>query len=1036
MSIFENANRNVEKHNYGMNSKFDRFGRRIIDLPEKQEPVTEDITVKIIQGPDTVKPELSPGEKSYRETKVQNAINYNTKSNIMKNMHSEILNGVLENVIESIYYDALYLDDDFKEYNSAAIRESVHDFLTERGGYKYIQEAYNRTKSPLLKSIMEICEETTREVSQRKIKECNDKANNKQSLDDIKLFDMTDAEQEKLNYEKETIGMEKISKVIKDKILNVVKEEKKREAEHVELIDEIENQLSEDENVNDEKAVAEALSSIFVQNSNLEEGTLFNSMLRKNYKNVIESGYDSLTLSKLDRQSELDELMNAVTLEDILIEDEIVDPKGQLITTEVKDVFNDFMDKLERQKDLGNTDADALLEAFACCENKFYEVANSNITKTKLKAIRRDFKILQETFNDFLPVEEGKITGAIAKGVDKVDSAMIGALYKGVVKLSKDPKVLRRQIERDKNIIRVCKAELKDREKLDDSKLQKIWKNFKGSLYYSVCSASVNERIQAGDRKGTKKLDENNMRQLIKYSEIFIKLAEKRIKELESGKKSVKESFDAEYDVWADNFDDDSIEIFDDFETVEEKNVITNNKFVDSVKDKFTPPGSKKKDKKEGTNCDNAGGCGTAKEGCGNTTKEGCGSGKCDTTKEGCGKSTKEACGNTTKEGCGKTTKEACSSATKEGCGSGKCDTTKEGCGKSTKEACGSTTKEGCGSTTKEGCGSGKCSTTKEGCGKSTKEACSSATKEGCGSGKCDTTKEGCGKSTKEGACGETSSKKIKKIDTAFDMDEKVKVKEHYYELFDIDDDFDLTEEEMSAAQTAKEATKNKAVKEACSDILDECMTIIDKKLDLHEASDLNMAREVCVRENSYNCPTIIPIMNKKDIQLEGLDLPYKMKHVLESLTNILTGLSNDDRTDIVAKALKTNKENVTAILESCKSIPSTPVYKINFFNTFNDLLDILTENVNDIAESNKLIDFREYDEGFLDMYEDDYTYKVITESFNDFSIEGGDEFIDMDFVLADTIAKYTLLETMYTLQLENPKYSDIKNITNKILNR
>ena len=39
--------------------------------------------------------------------------------------------------------------------------------------------------------------------------------------------------------------------------------------------------------MNDEKAVAEALSSIFVQNSNLEEGTLFNSMLRKNYKNVI-----------------------------------------------------------------------------------------------------------------------------------------------------------------------------------------------------------------------------------------------------------------------------------------------------------------------------------------------------------------------------------------------------------------------------------------------------------------------------------------------------------------------------------------------------------------------------------------------------------------------------------------------------------------------------------------------------------------------------------------------------------------------------
>lgn len=1072
MSIFENANRKVEKHNYGMNSKFNKFGSRIIDLPEKQEPVTEDITAKIIQGPDTVKPELSPGEKSYRETRVQNAINYNAKSNIMKNMHSEILNGVLENVIGSIYYDALYLDDDFKEYNSAAITESVHDFLNERGGYKYIQEAYDRTKSPLLKSIMDICEETACAVSQRKIKECNEKANNKQSLDDIKIFDMTNDEKEKLNYEKDTLGIDKISSVIKDKILNVVKDEKKREAEHVELIEEIENQLSEDEKVNDEKAVAEALSSIFVQNSNLEEGTLFNSMLRKNYKNVIESGYDSLALSKMNCQSELDELMNNATLESILIEDEIVDPKGQLITTEVKDVFNDFMDRLERQKDLGNSDSDALLEAFACCENKFYEVANSKISKTELKAIRRDFKILQETFNEFLPVEEGKITGALSKGMDKIDSAVIGALYKAIVKMSKDPDVIRRQIDRDKNIIKVCKAELKDRESLDDSKLQKMWKNIKGSYYYAFCSASVNERLQAADRKGTKKIDERTMRKLIKYGEIFINLGEKRIKELESGKKSVKESFDdinydilydaveecgyildddlcdedidiieessgnddkldekvyklysktidnindaaeieklikqndemykkfkdetekrenadallkflktvknsailvipgvgallqnnpqhspnfilrrhirnnricdellkkrlaelkkgkksvkesfdIEYDTWADNFDDDSIEIIDDFETVEEKNVITNNKFVDSVKDKFTPPGSKNKDKKEdeendkkvkptkeGTDCDDAGGCGATKEGAG---------------------------------------------------------------------------------------------------------------------------------------CGETSTTKVKKIDTAFDMDEKVKVKENSYEFFDIDDEFDLTEEAMSAKKKelrAKEATKNKTVKEACSDILDECMTIIDKKLDLHEASDLNMAREVCVRENSYNCPTIIPIMNKKDIQLEGLDLPYKMKHVLESLTNILTGLSNDDRTEIVAKALKTNKENVTAILESCKSIPSTPVYKINFFNTFNDLLDILTENVNDIAESNKLIDFREYDDSFLDMYEDDYTYKVITESFNDFAIEGGDEFIDMDFVLADTIAKYTLLETMYTLQLENPKYNDIKNMTNKILNR
>lgn len=1075
MSIFENANRKVEKHNYGMNSKFNKFGSRIIDLPEKQEPVTEDITAKIIQGPDTVKPELSPGEKSYRETRVQNAINYNTKSNIMKNMHSEILNGVLENVIGSIYYDALYLDDDFKEYNSAAITESVHDFLTERGGYKYIQEAYDRTKSPLLKSIMDICEETASAVSQRKIKECNEKANNKQSLDDIKIFDMNNDEKEKLNYEKDTLGIDKISSVIKDKILNVVKDEKKREAEHVELIEEIENQLSEDETVNDEKAVAEALSSIFIQNSNLEEGTLFNSMLRKNYKNVIESGYNSLTLSKMDCQSELDELMNNVTLESILTEDEIVNPKGQLITTEVKDVFNDFMDRLERQKDLGNSDSDALLEAFACCENKFYEVANSKISKTELKAIRRDFKILQETFNEFLPVEEGKITGAISKGFDKVDTVIINSLYKAIVKMSKDPDVIRRQIDRDKNIIKVCKAELKDRENLDDSKLQKMWKNIKGSYYYAFCSASVNERLQAGDRKGTKKIDEKTMRKLIKYGEIFIRLGEKRIKELESGKKSVKESFDdIDYDllyeaveecgcILDDDLCDKDIDIIEESsgkdDKQDEKVYALYSKTIDNINDaseieKLIKQNDEmyKKFKDEEEKRENANGLSKFLKTVKNSAIlaiPGVGVLLQNNPQHSPNFILRRHIKNN--RICDKLLKQRLAELKK-----GK---------KSVKESFDieydawaddfdddsieiiddfETVEEKNVITNNKFVDSVKDKFTPPGSKKKKEDEEKNNKKEEKDDKKAKPTKEGtdcdnaggCG-ATKEGVeCGETSSKKLKKIDTAFDMDEKVRVKENSYEFFDIDDEFDLTEEAMSATQTAKEATKNKTVKEACSDILDECMTIIDKKLDLHEASDLNMAREVCVRENSYNCPTIIPIMNKKDIQLEGLDLPYKMKHVLESLTNILTGLSNDDRTDIVAKALKTNKENVTAILESCKSIPSTPVYKINFFNTFNDLLDILTENVNDIAESNKLIDFREYDDEFLDMYEDDYTYKVITESFNDFSIEGGDEFIDMDFVLADTIAKYTLLETMYTLQLENPKYNDIKNMTNKILNR
>ena len=1351
MSIFENANRKVEKHNYGMNSKFDRFGRRIIDLPEKQEPVTEDITAKIIQGPDTVKPKLSEGEKTYRATKVQNAINYNIKSNIMRNMHSEILNGVLENVISSIYYDALYLDDDFKEYNSAAITESVHEFLSERGGYKYISEAYNKTKSPLLKSIMDICEETAREISDRKVKECNEKEKNKESLDDIIIFDMNDEEKEKLDYDKDSIGLDKISTTIKDKILNVVKEEKKREAEHVELMEEIENQLTEDENVNDEKAVAEALSSIFVKSTNIEEGTLFNSMLRKNYKNVIESGYDSLTLSKLNRQSEIEEELNKVSFEDIVTENELINPKGQLITREVKDIFNDFMDVLERQKDFGNSDTEALIEAFACCENKFYEVANSKISKTELKAIKRDLEILQETFNDFLLVEEGAIKDGAKKIGDtlyKVDAKLAGAGYAMGIKLIKDPKKLRKMVEIDKKTIKLCKAELAKRDKADESKIKKYIKDIGKSYYYSLFKATIDNKIYDGDKEAAKKVPTAHLKQLLRYSDEYIRVAEKRIAQLEAkqannkkSKKAVKEAFDNfDYNAWMNSDTDEDFitmfkntfynepveESFEDFEyglwlnededsdIIEEAKVLNaihgavdkvDSKIINTLykavikaskdpkrlreqikADKVTIQTCKAELKRREKIDDNV--IKKVFKHIGGTFYFGYGGGvivnllqqgekeaakpmnaatlkklikygeiyislaekRIKELEKGGKKSVKEnydfdqhdyeliydaveECGVVFDEGTLEYVTETALSETKEkrlqadvekfkknaeSAMEGKSlkelkkaleendkayekikaevnrrekldenkakkilDTIKrtltiftigifipatnhkyntqlvleqfarfnrtfdkmlrkrikeleKGGKKSVKENYDyfgieddfDTVEEKNVITNNKFVDSIKDKFTPPGGSnkkKNKKDGKTKATKEGVD---CDNA-GGCASSTKEGAnCGENCDKKVKKIDTTFDMD--AKVKEGSFEYFDLDDELDIAEEAVNKAglavtgrnlgtllsnmikrkkdinsvhdgllkianscktvaeveylqkdisggkklmqtkaskaktaeerkmyQThanwlgseyskalsakkkelkAKESTKNKTVKEACSDILFECMNIIDKKLDLHEASDLNMANEVRVNYNGRT--TLIPIINKRDAQLEGLDLPYKMKHVIESLTNILIGNGNDDRTYVVKKALRTNKENTKAILESFKTIPSTPAYKVNYFNTFNDLLDILTEDVEKIQEMHDIIEINEYDDSSLDIYEEDYSYNVLTESFNDFDVNGEDEIIDMDFILADTITKYTLLETMYTLQLENPKYNDIKSMTNKLLNR
>ena len=61
MGLFDKAERNVENHNSGVTNKYDKFGRKIFNIPEKTEAVEEHVTATIIQGKETQKPELSEG---------------------------------------------------------------------------------------------------------------------------------------------------------------------------------------------------------------------------------------------------------------------------------------------------------------------------------------------------------------------------------------------------------------------------------------------------------------------------------------------------------------------------------------------------------------------------------------------------------------------------------------------------------------------------------------------------------------------------------------------------------------------------------------------------------------------------------------------------------------------------------------------------------------------------------------------------------------------------------------------------------------
>ena len=1037
MNLFDGANRNVEKHSTGMNAKFNKYGKKVFNLPEKNEVVEEQVTSKIIQGPETQKPELSEGEKSYRETRIQNAINNNNKAAVLKDMRNNILDGVFENVMADIYYNALYLDDDFKEFNSSIITESVHKFLDEKGGYKYLVDGYNRTKSPLLKSIMDICEESAAEIADRKIKECNDK---EKDLNDIKIFNMTNDEKNNLDYNKDSIGIDQISNKIKDKILDVVKDEKKREADHEELMEEIENQLSDDPEVKDEKTVTEALNKIFISNVNIEEGTLFNSLLRTNYKGVLESGYDALDLSKINNQEDVYNILNEISLENLLIDDNDNEYSDSIYNDEMKDVFNNFIDELDRATDIGINNVDAITEAFMSCEDKFFDLANNAITKHDLNDLKHDFRTIQKSINDFMVVEEGLIESAkkagltIKNGVLKVDEKFSILCYKGLVKLYKTPSALERDITDTKETIEFAENELKKRSEIDEGKCKKLLKNFGrfGVLCVPYLGPIVN---MACDNL---KFD-LQLKNIVKYNKIYIKIAEKRLKEIKDGKKksSVKESYEPYSEIdeillneiieeCADIID----EINNDLEILEEanKNVIVGYlKSGDKADDKKLDKEDKKKSNKKCPECGKSP-C-ICNESSSNKKCPECGKSPCICSKSSCTKEGKDCDKSScTKEGSNSNTKKIDTEFDKD-----KMDknVVNEDCeffdlddelfddvdiveeAKVSKDAYRFTFRN-IGRIMMNGIkGSSDINKTHKNLLKMVNTC----------------------KTVKEIEYVQRDLSAAKRIITNKVNSTKGEEKKQYQEHLN----WLKTTYSKAISEKKKELkSKQKTVKESVDTILEECVNIIDNKLNLHDQSNLNMANEVC--EKYMGSTVLIPIMNKKDAGLEGLDLPYKMKHVLESLTNIMNDMHNEYEVNTLKKAVETNKSNVSAILESFKAIPSTPAYKMNYFNTFNDLLDILDSNLNEMSEVFESVAINEFDDvtDDLNIYENDYEYKVITESINDIDKLATDEVecIDMDFILADTIAKYTLMETMYTLKLEDYKYNDIKKMTTNMLNK
>lgn len=316
---------------------------------------------------------------------------FNKKSN---EMHKKGKNTIFKSLLTEMYIQSLYLDEDFILENFNNITGIVENFVDDNGGYSLLENAYYQSKSPLLKKMIDICEETSKRVNGR-VYETAEKTQNA----DLLNFELDSDEKEKFDYDKRDLGIEEISNIVKEKVLSVVKDEKAREQKHEELMEDIENELSENPNVTDEKSVKENLSRIFAQSSPTEEGTIFNALLRSNYKSVLEGTAPLFTNEFCIEENFLED----IEFEDADIDEEDLDlyDEEEILDDEIFEVFDENAASISQSLTSNDDDSTEELEESLCnMKRKIKDVVKNVKSGKRAKKVKKDVRKIQKSTDE------------------------------------------------------------------------------------------------------------------------------------------------------------------------------------------------------------------------------------------------------------------------------------------------------------------------------------------------------------------------------------------------------------------------------------------------------------------------------------------------------------------------------------------------------------------------------------------------------------------------------------------------------------
>lgn len=432
MSYFDNANNKVTRKSFG--SKVDKEFKRegVIPVRDRSNKDADKLAESAAKYKDLNKKvndrrlQDLKDKKAY-DVKIQEGYK-NLKDDLMKDFISEIC-------IESLLVDEEVVQENFKN-----IVEMVERQIDDIGGFEGVKRIAESTRNPILLNMVSVCEGTAKKVGERNIKE------GKQNKDNLN-YGLNKLELEEFDYRKKDIGSETIVNNIKDKVFQVVQDEQKMNADRQMIMTDIQNKVSELE-----APVEEAMKFIF-EKPGIEEDTLFSSMMRYRYKNLLESN-SSAIFESFDYKDSLETLFedSEFEMDDISLDE--LDPDDE------KEIEDMFIDECQKLLDVEDENYEMALENFY---NIVLEGSQNIKSYTQAKHFNHVVRLLQEE----LEYMEEKYVHNIQKHARKISNKK---LDKSITKWEREIEETRNKIKNEKDPVylddyredlRILQAELK-----------------------------------------------------------------------------------------------------------------------------------------------------------------------------------------------------------------------------------------------------------------------------------------------------------------------------------------------------------------------------------------------------------------------------------------------------------------------------------------------------------------------------------------------------------------------------------------------